>query len=56
MFSTTLNEEYLLAAQLLALDADGVADLARATVRASFQDPAGQRALLAEIDAYAAGE
>jgi adenosine deaminase len=52
MFSTTLNHEYLVAAQLLNLDAHGVADLARAAVRTSFQSPAGQAALLAEIDAY----
>ena len=55
MFSTTLNHEYAIAAQLLDLDAAGVADLARAGVRASFLDPAGQQRLLAEIDAYAAG-
>jgi len=55
MFSTTLNREYAVAAQLLDLDAAGVADLARAGVRASFLDPAGQQRLLEEIDAYAAG-
>jgi len=55
MFSTTLNHEYAVAAQLLGLDPAGVADLARAGVRASFLDPAGQQRLLAEIDAYAAG-
>ena len=37
---------------LLGLDTDGVADLARAGVRASFVDDAGKRALLAEIDDY----
>jgi adenosine deaminase/aminodeoxyfutalosine deaminase len=54
MFATTLNHEYLVAADLLGLDAAGVADLARAAVRASFQDESGKAALLAEIDAYAA--
>lgn len=54
MFGTTLNQEYAVAAELLDLDADGVADLARAAVNASFA-PADVRArVLAEIDAYAA--
>ncbi len=52
MFSTTLNHEYEVAAELLALDEHGVAELARAGVRASFLDDAGKSALLAEIDAY----
>ena len=52
MFSTTLNREYAIAAQLLGLNADGVADLARAAVRASFLDEPGKAELLAEIDAY----
>jgi adenosine deaminase len=55
MFATTLNAEYALAADLLGLDAEGVADVARAAVRASFLDDAGKTALLAEIDAYEAG-
>lgn len=50
MFGTTLNAEYAVAARLLGLDTVGVADLARAAVRASFADPAAKRALLAEID------
>ncbi len=54
MFGTTLNAEYAVAARLLGLDAAGVADLARAAVRASFADEPGKRALLAEIDAAAA--
>ncbi|WP_405088901.1 adenosine deaminase [Microbispora sp. NBC_01389] len=54
MFGTDLNREYAVAAELLSLDADGVADLARAAVRASFLDAAGKRALLRDIDAYAA--
>jgi adenosine deaminase len=53
MFSTTLNHEYAVAADLLGLDRAGVAELARAGVRASFLDDSGQAKLLAEIDAYA---
>jgi aminodeoxyfutalosine deaminase len=53
MFGTTLEEEYAVAARLLGLDAAGVAGLARAAVTASFQPPAGKKALLAEIDTYA---
>jgi adenosine deaminase len=52
MFATTLDHEYEVAAELLGLDAAGVAELARAAVRASFQDDAGKRALLAEIDTH----
>nr|BFE56709.1 adenosine deaminase [Dactylosporangium thailandense] len=52
MFSTTLNQEYLVAASLLGLDAGGVADLARQGVRYSFLDDARKAALIAEIDAY----
>jgi adenosine deaminase/aminodeoxyfutalosine deaminase len=55
MFSTTLNAEYLVAAELLELDAAGVAELARAGVRASFLDDAGKRRILDEIDTYAGG-
>ena len=36
MFGTTLNQEYAIAADLLDLDEAGLADLARAAVRASF--------------------
>jgi adenosine deaminase len=53
MFATTLNHEYEVAAELLDLDAVGVAELARAGVRASFLDDAGKAALIREIDAYA---
>jgi adenosine deaminase len=53
MFSTTLNNEYLVAAQLLGLTEAGVADLARAAVRHSFASDAQKTALLAEISAYA---
>ncbi len=54
MFGTWLNREYEIAADLLELDADGVADLARTAVRASFLDEPGKRELLGEIDAYCA--
>jgi adenosine deaminase len=54
MFSTTLNHEYAVAAELLDLDRDGVADLARNAVRASFLDDTGRDRLLAEIDDYVA--
>lgn len=53
MFSTTLNQEYEVAAKLLGLDDQGVAELARASVRSSFADDATKAAILAEIDAYA---
>lgn len=55
MFGTTLNGEYAIAADLLGLDADGVADLARAGIRASFAPEDVRTRVLAEIDAYAAG-
>jgi adenosine deaminase len=53
MFATTLNAEYAIAAELVGLDAAGVADLARAAVNASFLDDPGKALLLAEIDDYA---
>lgn len=54
MFSTTLDREYAIAADLLHLDRDGVAELARASVRASYAGAATKRALFAEIDAHLA--
>jgi adenosine deaminase len=54
MFSTTLNDEYLIATGLLGLDRAGVADLARAGVEASFLDGPGKQTLLTEIDSYTA--
>ncbi|MGL4176056.1 MAG: adenosine deaminase [Dermatophilaceae bacterium] len=54
MFSTTLNQEYLVAASLLGLDVDGVAELARQGVRHAFLADAGRAAILAEIDSYLA--
>jgi adenosine deaminase len=53
MFSTTLNREYAVAAELLDLDVAGVADLARSAVNMSFLDEAAKADLLAEIAAYA---
>jgi adenosine deaminase len=52
MFSTTLNREYGIAADLLGLDRRGVAELARAAVGHSFADDARRTAIRAEIDAY----
>ena len=52
MFNTTLNREYEIAADLLGLDQDGVADLARASVRASFAPTDVRTRILGEIDAY----
>jgi len=52
MFSTSINHEYEVAAELLGLDESGVADLARAAVHASFLDNPGKIALLADIEAY----
>ncbi|MGO4258484.1 adenosine deaminase [Marmoricola sp. RAF53] len=52
MFSTTLNREYEIAAELLGLDEDGIRDLAKAAVRAAFVDDAFKDGLCAEIDAY----
>lgn len=54
MFSTTLNREYGIAADLLGLDRHGVADLARSAVRQSFADDSRQAAIGSEIDAYVA--
>jgi aminodeoxyfutalosine deaminase len=55
MFGTTLNREYEIAAELLGLDEAGIAELARNGVRASFLPEPDKRALIADIDAYAAG-
>jgi aminodeoxyfutalosine deaminase len=54
MFGTTLNREYEIAAGLLGLDRDGIADLARNAVRASFMFGPDKSRLLGEIDDYAA--
>jgi aminodeoxyfutalosine deaminase len=55
MFSTTLNAEYAIAAELLSLDAVGIAGLAHAAVQASFADEPMRAELSAEIDAYVGG-
>jgi aminodeoxyfutalosine deaminase len=52
MFSTDLNREYAVAADLLGLDEAGIADLARDGVRQSFAPADVQTRILAEIDAY----
>lgn len=52
MFSTTLVDEYAVAARLLNLDESGVKELARNAVRHSFAADLEKSALLAEIDAY----
>jgi adenosine deaminase len=54
MFSTDLNTEYAVAADLLQLDETGVAELARGAVRQSFAGDATKARILAEIDAYVA--
>jgi len=54
MFGTTLNHEHEIAADLLGLDATGVADLARTGVDVSFADDATKARIRAEIDAHEA--
>jgi adenosine deaminase len=54
MFSTTLNQEYEIAAQLLGLDASGVAALATAAVDASFINDDRKADLRGEIEGYVA--
>jgi adenosine deaminase/aminodeoxyfutalosine deaminase len=54
MFSTTLNHEYAVAADLLHLDEHGLADLAKAAVRASFLAVPDQQVIMDEIDNYLA--
>lgn len=53
MFGTNLEREYAVAAELLGLDADGVADLARTAVEVSFLDDPTKAHLQADIDEYA---
>jgi aminodeoxyfutalosine deaminase len=52
MFGTSLNREYEIAADLLDLDQDGLADLARAGVAASFAPDDVKARLHDEIAAY----
>ena len=53
MFGTTLNNEYAVAADLLDLDEQGLADLARAAVDASWAPDDVKMRVLGEIDGYA---
>ena len=53
MFGTSLNREYEIAADLLALDESGVADLARTAVRVSYAPDDVKDRILGEIDAVA---
>jgi len=54
MFGTDLTNEYAVATELLGLDEQGAAELARTAVRVSFADDTLKQSLLAEIDAYLA--
>ncbi|MFS3127829.1 adenosine deaminase [Nocardioides sp. Bht2] len=54
MFGTTLNREYEIAAELLELDAAGVAELAAEAVTASFAPDAVKADLRSKIDAHVA--
>lgn len=53
MFATTLNDEYEVARELLDLDDQGVADLARNAVTASFAGDDVKASILEEINSYA---
>jgi aminodeoxyfutalosine deaminase len=54
MFSTELNREYAIAAELLGLDRAGLAELARTGVRHSFAPDAVKGELIREIGEYEA--
>jgi aminodeoxyfutalosine deaminase len=54
MFNTTLIGVYEIAAELLDLDRDGIADLARTSVDVSFAPEDVKQRILDEIDAYVA--
>ncbi|GAA4454348.1 adenosine deaminase [Phytohabitans houttuyneae] len=54
MFGTTLNDEYAVAARLLDLDEEGLGELAREAVAASFLPAPEKARIAAEIDAYVA--
>ncbi len=54
MFGTTLCREYEIAAELLGLDASGIAELAKNAVVASFLPDDDKAALAGEIDAHLA--
>jgi aminodeoxyfutalosine deaminase len=52
MFHTTLDAEYAIAHDVFGFDTDGLADLARASVHASYASEPIRRRLLQEIDSY----
>ncbi|TDU82240.1 aminodeoxyfutalosine deaminase [Kribbella voronezhensis] len=54
MFGTTLVNEYAVVADLLDLDAHGIAEFAKTAVTVSFADDGTKTALLTEIDEYVA--
>ena len=54
MFSTTLNQEYAVAADLLGLDAPGISGLAVAAVEHSFAPAAEKARLIQEMKGYLA--
>jgi aminodeoxyfutalosine deaminase len=54
MFNTTLNREYEIAAELLALDEAGIVAIAKNAVTASFLPVSEQAALTTEMDDYLA--
>lgn len=54
MFGTTLNQEYLVAADLLDLDERGLADLALTAVDCSFAPEEVKRRVRSEVGAYVA--
>jgi aminodeoxyfutalosine deaminase len=54
MFSTSLNREYEIAADLLGLDQEGVADLARAAVTASYAPDDVKARILDEVAVHVA--
>ncbi|MDQ4051292.1 MAG: adenosine deaminase [Actinomycetota bacterium] len=56
MFSTSLNREYEIATDLLGLDQEGVADLARAAVTASYAPDHVKTRLLDDVTDYVAAD
>jgi aminodeoxyfutalosine deaminase len=52
MFDTTLVDEYVVAAEVLGVSRDGLADIARTGVRRSYAPDGLKRQLLEEIDGY----
>jgi aminodeoxyfutalosine deaminase len=54
MFGTDLNNEYAVAARLLDLHEQGLAELAKTAVDVSFLDEPGKARIRQEIDSYTA--